>query len=189
MAQGFLGRAAALGASYMLGAFNDNFFKQSALLLAVALQQSQYQAWGTLLFALPFVLFSAWGGWLADRFPKKNLVIAAKCLELTAMLAGAWGILHLNWAAIMLMLFCMGGSSTLFSPALNGSIPELFPRALVPRVNGFFKLCTTVSILLGVMLAGWALERQWLPTAIPFGRWLVAGGVVLAQLPDRKSVV
>lgn len=189
MAQGFLGRAAALGASYMLGAFNDNFFKQSALLLAVAMQQSQYQAWGTLLFALPFVLFSAWGGWLADRFPKKNLVIAAKCLELTAMLAGAWGILHLNWAAIMLMLFCMGGSSTLFSPALNGSIPELFPRALVPRVNGFFKLCTTVSILLGVMLAGWALERQWLPTAIPFGRWLVAGGVVLAALLGLISTI
>ena len=43
MAQGFLGRAAALGASYMLGAFNDNFFKQSALLLAVAMQQSQYR--------------------------------------------------------------------------------------------------------------------------------------------------
>ena len=73
MAQGFLGRAAALGASYMLGAFNDNFFKQSALLLAVALQQSQYQAWGTLLFALPFVLFSAWGGWLLLRSEERRV--------------------------------------------------------------------------------------------------------------------
>ena len=182
MKNGFFKRMASLGSSYMLGTFNDNFFKQSALLLAVSLGYDSYQAWGTLLFALPFVLFSAWGGWLADRFPKKSIVIAAKCVELAAMLIGAWGIVRLNWGAIMVMLFCMGGSSTLFSPALNGSIPELFPRDTVPKVNGIFKLCTTVTILLGVMLAGYALERTWIATAIPFGRWLVGGGVILAAI-------
>ena len=187
--QGFFTKAAALGASYVLGAFNDNFFKQAVLLLAVGLGLERYQAWGTVLFALPFVLFSAWGGWLADRFPKKNIVVAAKSLELLAMLVGAWGIVHLHWPAIMLMLFCMGGSSTLFSPALNGSIPELFPAAQVPKVNGFFKLCTTVSILLGVMLAGWALDRTWLDTSIPFGRWLVAGGVICAAVLGLISTV
>ncbi|MBR5998139.1 MAG: MFS transporter, partial [Deltaproteobacteria bacterium] len=182
MENSFLKRMASMGSSYMLGTFNDNFFKQSALLLAVSLGHDSYQAWGTLLFALPFVLFSAWGGWLADRFPKRNIVIAAKCVELAAMLIGAWGIVRLNWGAIMVMLFCMGGSSTLFNPALNGSIPELFPRDTVPKVNGIFKLCTTVTILLGVMLAGYALERTWIATVIPFGRWLVGGGVILAAL-------
>ena len=140
MAGVLLKQAAALGASYTLGTFNDNFFKQAALLLAVSLGYSGFQAWGTFLFALPFVLFSAWAGWLADRFPKKYLVTAAKCLELAAMLAGAWGILSLNWTAMLLMLFCMGASSTLFSPALNGSIPEIFPPHSVPRVNALFKL-------------------------------------------------
>ena len=187
--QGFFTKAAALGASYVLGTFNDNFFKQAVLLLAVGLGLETYQAWGTFLFALPFVLFSAWGGWLADRFPKKNIVVAAKSLELLAMLVGAWGIVHLHWPAIMFMLFCMGGSSTLFSPALNGSIPELFPAAQVPKVNGLFKLCTTVSILLGVMLAGWALDRTWLDTAIPFGRWLVASGVICAAVLGLGSTV
>ena len=79
MAGVLLKQAAALGASYTLGTFNDNFFKQAALLLAVSLGYSGFQAWGTFLFALPFVLFSAWAGWLADRFPKKYLVTAAKC--------------------------------------------------------------------------------------------------------------
>lgn len=184
MADGFFRKTTGLGASYMLGAFNDNFFKQSALLLAVGLGFDSLQAYGTFLFALPFVLFSAWGGWLADRFPKKRAVIAAKTLELAAMLAGAWGILHLHWGAIMVMLFVMGGSSTLFSPALNGSIPELFPPKQVPKVNGIFKLCTTLAILLGVMLAGAALDCEGAAIArffgpeIPFGRRLVALGVV-----------
>ena len=182
MAGVLLKQSAALGASYTLGTFNDNFFKQAALLLAVSLGYSGFQAWGTFLFALPFVLFSAWAGWLADRFPKKYLVTAAKCLELAAMLAGAWGILSLNWTAMLLMLFCMGASSTLFSPALNGSIPEIFPPHSVPRVNALFKLFTTASILLGVMLAGAALDRQWVDTLIPFGRWLVAVGVVLVAV-------
>lgn len=182
MAGTLLKQAAALGASYTLGTFNDNFFKQATLLLALSLGYSGFQAWGTFLFALPFVLFSAWAGWLADRFPKKYLVVAAKCLELAAMLAGAWGILSLNWAAMLFMLFCMGVSSTLFSPALNGSIPEIFPPGNVPRVNALFKLFTTVSILLGVMLAGAALDRQWFDTMIPFGRWLVAVGVVVAAV-------
>lgn len=182
MAGVLLKQAAALGASYTLGTFNDNFFKQAALLLAVSLGYSGFQAWGTFLFALPFVLFSAWAGWLADRFPKKYLVTAAKCLELAAMLVGAWGILSLNWTAMLLMLFCMGASSTLFSPALNGSIPEIFPPHSVPRVNALFKLFTTASILLGVMLAGAALDRQWVDTLIPFGRWLVAVGVVLVAV-------
>lgn len=128
----------------------------------------------TFLFALPFVLFSAWSGWLADRFAKKSLVICAKTLELAAMLAGAWGMVTLDWNWMLAMTFCMGLSSTLFSPALNGSIPELFPVGQVPRINALFKLGTTASILFGVFLAGIALDQAWIETAYPFGRWLVA---------------
>ena len=75
---------------------------------------------------------------------------------------------------MLAMTFCMGLSSTLFSPALNGSIPELFPVGQVPRINALFKLGTTASILFGVFLAGIALDQAWIETAYPFGRWLVA---------------
>ena len=167
-------QALALGTSYALGTFNDNFFKQAGLLLAVTTGNAVFQSQVTFLFALPFVLFSAWSGWLADRFAKKSLVICAKTLELAAMLAGAWGMVTLDWNWMLAMTFCMGLSSTLFSPALNGSIPELFPVGQVPRINALFKLGTTASILFGVFLAGIALDQAWIETAYPCGRWLVA---------------
>ena len=183
MSRRFLRQTVSLGVSYTLGTFNDNFFKQAILLLAVSMGHTAVQAWGTVLFSLPFVLFSAWAGWLADRYPKCRLVLAAKALEVCAMLAGGWGLLQLHWSGMLAMLFCMGASATLFSPALNGSLPELFAREDVPRVNALFKLATTASILLGI-LAGYAVAfacgmvdlsgiagAAWfsLPRFLPFG--------------------
>lgn len=198
MPPSFARQAASLGLCYTLGTFNDNFFKQAVLLLAVSMGSAALQSWGTVLFSLPFVLFSAWSGWLADRFPKRDMVLAAKLLELLAMLAGAWGLLTLNWVGLLTMLFCMGASATLFSPALNGSLPEIFPPDQVPRANALLRLSTTASILLGMVLAGAALERQWLDTVTPFGRWLVAMTVVIvaalglgavALIPRRAPAV
>ena len=188
MSRRFLRQTVSLGVSYTLGTFNDNFFKQGILLLAVSMGHTAVQAWGTVLFSLPCVLFSAWAGWLADRYPKCRLVLAAKALEVCAMLAGGWGLLQLHWSGMLAMLFCMGASATLFSPALNGSLPELFAREDVPRVNALFKLATTASILLGITLAGGALERQWLATEIPFGRWLVAAVAVGVAVLGLLSV-
>lgn len=182
-------QALALGTSYVMGTFNDNFFKQAGLLLAVTTGNAAFQAQVTFLFALPFVLFSAWSGWLADRFAKKNLVIAAKTLELSAMLAGAWGMVMFDWHWLLAMTFCMGLSSTLFSPALNGSIPELFPAREVPRINALFKLGTTASILFGVFLAGVSLDQTWIETVRPFGRWLVAAIAVIVAAVGLGSAL
>ena len=66
-------RFIAMAVTYFLGVFNDNFFKQAVLLLAVGAGMSSLQGRATELFSLPFILFSAWAGWLADRFTKKRL--------------------------------------------------------------------------------------------------------------------
>lgn len=180
----FARQAISLGTSYVLGTFNDNFFKQAGLLLAVKAGHDVFQSQATFLFALPFVLFSAAAGWLADRYAKKHMVIWAKAIEVLAMLLGAWGMMTLNWHLMLAMVFCMGFNSTLFSPALNGSIPEMFPEAQVPKVNALFKLSTTASILLGIVLAGMALDQQlgpevtWWPADWHFGRALVAAGAL-----------
>jgi MFS family permease len=175
-------RFIAMALTYFLGVFNDNFFKQAVLLLAVALGMNHIQGYATELFSLPFILFSAWGGWLADRFAKKQVVIGVKFLELAAMLIGAYGIITLNWNCVLAMVFLMGLQSTLFGPALNGSIPELYPREYVTKANALLKLVTTVAILLGMALAGFALDQHWFTTTIPFGRMLVAITVVLVAL-------
>jgi acyl-[acyl-carrier-protein]-phospholipid O-acyltransferase / long-chain-fatty-acid--[acyl-carrier-protein] ligase len=149
----------AMSLTYFLGVFNDNYFKQALLLLAVAAGMNHIQGQATVLFSLPFVLFSAWGGWLADRFTKKKVVIAVKGLELIAMLIGAYGLLSGNWACVLTMLFLMGLQSTLFNPALNGSIPELYAPEHVTKANALLKFVTTTAILLGIALAGFSLDQ------------------------------
>lgn len=168
--------------TYFLGVFNDNFYKQAALLLAVTAGLSGLQGRATEVFSLPFILFSAWGGWLADRFSKKHVVIGVKGLELVAMLIGAYGLITLNWTWVLAMLFLMGLQSTLFGPALNGSIPELFPPNLVTRANSTLKLASTLAILIGMVTAGFVLDCNFLPTAIPPGRFLAAASVVLVAV-------
>ncbi len=169
----------AMAITYFMGAFNDNFFKQAAMLLAVTAGLSGLQGTATMLFSLPFILFSAHAGWFADRFSKKNVVVGAKILELAAMLVGAYGIISLNWPCILTMVFIMAAQSTLFGPAINGSIPELYPKEYVTTANAVIKLVTTLAILAGIGLAGVALDQSWYATTIPFGRLLVAIFVLL----------
>jgi len=172
----------AMAITYFLGAFNDNFFKQAALLLAVTVGMSQLQSSATMLFSLPFMLFSAYAGWFADRFSKGRVVVGAKVLEFCAMLIGAYGILVLNWNCVLAMVFIMSTQSTLFGPAINGSIPELYPKEYVTTANAILKLVTTLAILAGIATSGIALDQTWMATEIPFGRVLVACVVVAVSL-------
>jgi acyl-[acyl-carrier-protein]-phospholipid O-acyltransferase / long-chain-fatty-acid--[acyl-carrier-protein] ligase len=150
----------AMAISYCLGVFNDNYFKQAAMLMAVSAGLSHLQGTATILFALPFILFSSWAGWTADRFPKRSVVIWSKAMELVAMLIGAAGAITGNWFCILTMLFLIGTQATFFSPALNGSIPELYPVAYIPKANAILKLVTTLSILLGIATAGISLDQS-----------------------------
>ena len=172
----------AMAGTYFLGVFNDNFFKQAALLLAVTAGLSGLQGKATMLFSLPFILFSAYAGWFADRFPKRQVIIWVKILEVVAMMMGAYGILTLSWQWILAMIALMGLQSTFFGPALNGSIPELYPAWYITKANAFLKLATTSAILLGMAAAGIALDQRWMHTEIPFGRVLVASIVLLVSL-------
>lgn len=148
----------AMAAAYCLGVFNDNYFKQAAMLLAVTAGLSHLQGWATVLFAAPFILFSSLGGWCADRFTKKKVVIAAKGMEVAAMSIGAVGLIFGEWPCVLAMVFAMGLQSAFFNPSLNGAIPELYPSDYVPRANAGLKLVSTLAILIGVALAGVTLD-------------------------------
>ena len=147
-----------MGTTYAMGTFNDNFFKQAALLLAASAGLESIQGIASAMFALPFVACSAWAGWLADRMPKNRLVVWSKVMELAAMLLGVWALISMNWTAIVAVVFLMGLQSTIFSPALNGAIPENFAAPEVPRVNALLKLATTATILLGIAAGGLVLD-------------------------------
>jgi len=169
----------AMACTYALGVFNDQFFKQAAILIALTLGLKDYQGYIVMAFTLPYIICAAPAGWLADRFSKGLIVRYAKALELAAMICGVTGILMGNWWLIMTMAFMMGLQSTIFSPSLNGSIPELFPACYVTQANSILKVAVTVMILGGVACAGFALDVPG-PSylGVEFGRWVVAAIVL-----------
>jgi acyl-[acyl-carrier-protein]-phospholipid O-acyltransferase/long-chain-fatty-acid--[acyl-carrier-protein] ligase len=172
------GKFAAMATTYSLGVFNDNFFKWAAIGVTVGMEE-----WFTALFTLPFILFAPQAGWLADKFPKRNVVILAKILELIAMLVGAAAIVYGNVALIAIVLIIMALQSTIFGPSLNGSIPELYPPSYVTTANAMLKVVVTLAILLGTALAGHVLELKhsgWNPGS--FGRFAVAAIMVVMAL-------
>lgn len=150
----------ALAIAYFLGVFNDNFFKQAICLMAVGIGKSSFQGDATILFALPFLLFAAPAGWLSDKYSKRSVVVWGKVLEFAAMAAGAYGIIYENWPCIFIMLFIMAAQSTIVSPALNGAIPELYPKSYVTKANSIVKLVSTSAILVGIALAGPMIEKK-----------------------------
>lgn len=104
-----------------LGAFNDNFYKQLMLLLAIpvapgALDQQQI---ATIVFALPFVLFSGIAGYLSDRYSKRRVIVLAKTAEIGIMGLGMIGFLMYGltgYGGLLIVLFLMGIHSAFFGP-------------------------------------------------------------------------
>ncbi len=170
---------AAMGATYFAGVLNDNFFRQSALLMAVAMNKSYLQGYATVVFTLPFILFAAPAGFCADRFSKRSIIITAKILELVAMIFAAAGIYYSNWTLILVTLFIMGLQSTLFGPSLRGTIPELYPAEYVVKANAIIRTLSTVAILTGIAVAGVVLDREGTVGQVPLGQVLAAWAVVI----------
>ena len=174
------GRAkfAAMAGTYFVGVFNDSFFRQTALLMAVAMGRSEMQGYATIIFTLPFIVFAAQAGWCADRFSKRSVVIAAKVLELAAMIFGALGVLYGNWILILVMLGIEGTQATMFGPALNGSIPELYPAEYVITANAIIRMISMTAILAGTAAAGFVLDLQGVVGQWPINHAAVAGVVI-----------
>jgi len=159
---------------YFVGTLNDNFCRQCAMLLAVAGGLAYLQSYIMFLFTLPFIVFSAYAGFLADRFPKRSVVIGAKLLSLFAYVLGIIGFYLNSWAIILVTVFIIGLQATLFSPAINGIIPELYPAAYVPAANGVIAAAVNMAILLGIAGAGLVLDIKGDVFNVPLGMFLVA---------------
>ncbi len=167
-------RFAAMVTTSALGSFNENFFKEAAMLVAIEAGKSYLQGYGTMVFTLPFILFAAPAGWLADRFPKGRVIIGVKLFEVFAMSLGAYGLYTGNWTLIFTMASLMATQSVISSPAMNGSIPELFPDELVTKANAIMTILVLSAILAGVAGAGFTLGWKggvW--SGAPHGRRLV----------------
>lgn len=137
----------------LLGALNDNLYKLLAALAVISVlgtdSADRIMAIGGAVFVVPFLLFSAWAGVLADRFSKQTIIILSKWAELVVMLAGIVA-LATGWdMAIYAILFLMATQSTFFGPAKYGIVPELVDRSLLSKANARLEAATYAAIIVG----------------------------------------
>lgn len=142
------------------GAANDNLFK-FAFTVMVTYQLSI--AWmqpamaGLVigaLFILPFLLFSATSGQLADKYDKKILIRFVKRLEVVIMALAAWGFFSQNVPLLLACTFLMGLHSTLFGPVKFAYLPQHLNERELTGGNGMVEMGTFVAILLGNVAGG-----------------------------------
>ncbi|RJF98871.1 MFS transporter [Noviherbaspirillum saxi] len=182
-----------------LGAFNDNVFKTALLTILT------YDAlsWTTLdpgllnnlipgLFILPFVLFSATAGQLADKFEKSRLARYVKVLEIAIMAIAAFGwMMHSLWLLVAAVVG-MGLHSTLFGPVKYAYLPQHLKQEELVGGNGVVEMGTFVGILLGEVIGAvlvvtkpWGLELVAFGTiAIAVLGWLCSRGIPHSPAPE-----
>ncbi len=177
-------------ATQLLGAFNDNLFKQLVLLYCLTEMGEDggdYQPIAFFLFSIPFVLGSGFSGFLADRCSKRTLIIACKVGEIAVMLAGvaAFGLGGL-WAPL-LVLFVMGCQSTVFGPSKYGILPEMLRPRDLPSANGIIQMTTFLAVIFGGALAG-ALKELVKDHQVAGLQWICWGCVGIAVVGTVVSL-
>ena len=171
---GFLG----LLATQFLTAVNDNIFRWLVIGIGkdhVADYAKQHGSgtWlsegnvlmaGTACFVLPYLVLAAPAGYLADRYRKKQVIVACKIAEIVIMALGIGAIMlgNLPAATALALLFAvlalMGAQSALFSPARAGSIPEVLHPDCISKANGLFGLATVVATVIGMAIGCWLAD-------------------------------
>jgi 1-acyl-sn-glycerol-3-phosphate acyltransferase len=143
-----------------LGAFNDNVFRNATVLLigfemGLSTQQiTTYSNFAPALFILPFFLFSASAGQIAEKFEKTRVIRFVKLFEIAAMAVAAFGFLTHDAVVLLSVLFLMGLHSTLFGPIKYAILPQALHDHELVGGNGLVEMGTSLAILLGMMLGG-----------------------------------
>ncbi|HXE32896.1 MAG TPA: MFS transporter [Verrucomicrobiae bacterium] len=174
-----LGGFWALIAVQFQGAFSDNALKWlvSFLVLDAAISKERRDLWFVLvvplLFAVPFLLFSIPGGYLADRYSKRSVTLWTKVFELGVMGLATYALAsnRLEIAGIALFLACTQGA--IFGPTKYGLLPELLPLAKLSWGNGIIELGTLLAAI-SAALAGGFLAQTF------HGRQVWSGVIFLA---------
>jgi len=166
------------------GAFNDNLFK-NALILLIAYSGSQLAGGmdsnilinlAAGLFVLPFFLFSATAGQIADKLEKSRLIRAIKLLEIAIMILAAVALVLGNVWLLLSVLFLLGTQSAFFGPVKYGLLPQHLHDQELVAGNGLVEMGTFVAILLGTIGGGLLIAIG------DSGSWWVAGAAMLVAV-------
>lgn len=164
-----------------LGAFNDNVFKTALITLvafnATSLSSIDGATLATLLpglFILPFFLFSATAGQIADKYEKSQIIRMVKVFEIAIMLFASAGFFLHNIVLLAAALFMMGMHSTMFGPVKYSYLPQHLSKNELIGGNGLVEMGTFVAILLGQVLGAWLATSKNYPLLTSFAILLIA---------------
>ncbi len=148
-----------LFATQFQGAFSDNAFKTLALFLILGMGLPEQQRnWlvelGNAFFAIPFILFSMAGGYLADRYSKRSVTIGTKLAELLVMGLGIGALGLASPWLLLAVIFLMATHSAFFGPSKWGLLPELLPEKRLSWGNGILELGTYTAFIVGGVSGG-----------------------------------
>jgi acyl-[acyl-carrier-protein]-phospholipid O-acyltransferase/long-chain-fatty-acid--[acyl-carrier-protein] ligase len=175
-----------------LGTMNDNILRW--LVIGIGKQYvapdhvSAVLAIGSCCLVLPYLPLAAIAGYLADRFSKRNVIIACKLAEIIVMVAAIavikYGHVNLMFAVVALI----GSQAALFGPAKLGSIPEMLRAEKISSANGMIGLAVVAAAALGTAIGNWlveatgdfGVERLWISAFVLIG--IATGGWIASLL-------
>jgi len=142
-----------------LGAFNDNVYRQAiiGLLFYLGVSQAEQSLYTTLapaIFILPYFLFSALAGQIAEKLEKSRLIVITTTMEIGIMTLAAVGFLTQSMPILLVALFCTGLQSTLFGPVKYSVLPSVLKPEELTGGNGLVEMGTSMSILTGMISGG-----------------------------------
>jgi acyl-[acyl-carrier-protein]-phospholipid O-acyltransferase/long-chain-fatty-acid--[acyl-carrier-protein] ligase len=162
-----------------LGALNDNFFKNALVILVLYRLAEAAGLDGQILvtvaagvFILPFFLFSATAGQLADKFEKSRLIRLIKLAEILIMGLAVGGFLWGDPYLMLAVLFLMGTQSTFFGPLKYAILPDHLHEAELIGGNALIEAGTFLAILIGTILGGVMILTE-------NGIWMVSASIVV----------
>ena len=190
-----------LNAAQFLGAMNDNILKLLIIFCLIGVrgvsQAGVITATAGAAFVLPFLLFSAPAGCLADRLRKSQITVAVKVMEVVVT-ALAVAVFAAGWYdGLYAVIFLMATHSAFFAPAKYGVIPELARPEQLSRANGFIESFTYLAIIFGTTLASalaqlihqsyWVAGLFCLLVAIA-GLWAASGMEATPKADEARQI-
>ena len=151
-------------ATQFQGAFSDNILRNLLLSMIVGMnlaktERETFVSVVTFLFSVPFLILSMPGGWLADRFSKRQITIWTKVMEFGSMLLATAGLTtHTMWLSLA-ALTLVASQAALFGPSKYGLLPELLPEKSLSWGNGVIELGTFLAIIIGTVAGAWMGEH------------------------------
>lgn len=163
-----------------LGAFNDNVYRYAfAILITYFLAEENrgvYVSLALIAFILPFFLFGAIAGQLADKYEKAWLIRQIKLAEIVIMLLGCVALYFRNVPGMLAILFALGAQSSFFGPIKYSILPQHVKPNEILKANAYVEAGTFIAILLGQVLGGALSEQE---SYMPFLMVAIVGFAVI----------